>query len=249
MNKYIILGIILVLIIAGGAVYRANFLPEASRPIVTGVERDITIVVHKDTWTFEPEYIEADQGDKLNITVVNRDDYDHGFSIDAFGISQRLPALGTIFVEFVATKAGDFPYYCSVSCGAGIVNGKSRGHFDQIGRLHVKSLVSDGTGDSGSEVTSEDIVKQARQAAAVAPAHARAEELGYNTSSLEAVFDEGNVLWEDFRRTNIVDVDTLDTIAGVPSQAILYQEAKDRPVLWVFIDSNKGEVVGIFEVK
>jgi plastocyanin len=249
MNKYIILGIVLVLIIAGGAVYRANFLPEASRPIVTGVERDITIVVHKDTWTFEPEYIEADQGDKLNITVVNRDDYDHGFSIDAFGISQRLPALGTIFVEFVATKAGDFPYYCSVSCGAGIVNGESRGHFDQIGRLHVKSLVSDDSGAGAPIVGGEDIIKQARQAATIAPATEKAKEFGYNTSSLEIVFDEGNSLWKVYEQANVSEVDSRFLPTDEGFQIILYRDASGNPVLWVFIDDDKGDVIGAFEVK
>ena len=70
--------------------------------------------------------------------VVNEDEYDHGIAIDAFGISQRMPAKSTINVEFVATQVGDFQYYCSVPCGEGSVGGKKRTHFDMIGTLHVK---------------------------------------------------------------------------------------------------------------
>jgi len=137
MNKYLIIGIVLVLIIGGGVFYRANFVPDIEKDVATGENKEITIIVHENTWKFEPENIEVDQGDNVMLTIVNRDDYDHGFAIDAYGISQRMPAKETIFVEFVATKAGDFNYYCSVSCGSGMVHGEERGHFDQIGNLHV----------------------------------------------------------------------------------------------------------------
>jgi len=76
------------------------------------------------------------------MTVINEDDYDHGIAIDAFGITQRMPANSTVKVEFVATQAGDFPFYCSVPCGEGIVDGKKRTHFDMIGKLHVRSIIS-----------------------------------------------------------------------------------------------------------
>ena len=150
MNKYIIIVIVLALIIGGGAFYRANFVEDIGEIIATGVERNITIIVHENTWRFEPENIEVDQGDRLILTIVNRDEYDHGFAIDAYGISQRMPALSTIQINFVATRPGDFPYYCSVSCGSGIVDGIERGHFDQIGNLQVRSLLSE-TSNFGGE--------------------------------------------------------------------------------------------------
>ena len=85
---------------------------------------------------------------KVVMTVINEDEYDHGVSIDAYGISQRMPAMSTIKVEFVATQAGDFPFYCSVPCGACEsnaceVDGKRRGHFDMIGKLRVKDIFSE----------------------------------------------------------------------------------------------------------
>ncbi len=141
-NKYFILIIAGVVIVGGGIVYRVFFLPESSVPVTTGKTREITIVAKKNEWRFVPEVIEAERGDKIIATVVNEDDYDHGFAIEAFGISQRMPAKSTIKVEFVVTQEGDFPFFCSVPCGEGDVGGKHRTHFDMIGKLHVKSIIS-----------------------------------------------------------------------------------------------------------
>lgn len=143
MNKYIALIIVGVLILGGGVIYRAYFLPSSSRPLDTGHVREITIIAKKNEWRFEPETIEADRGDKIVATIINEDSYDHGIAIDAFGISQRMPANSTIKVEFVLTQEGDFPFYCSVPCGEGIVNGQKRTHFDMVGKIHVRSIVSD----------------------------------------------------------------------------------------------------------
>lgn len=142
MNKYFILIIIAILLIGGGVLYRVFLLPQTSVPVNTGKVREITIVSQKDHWSFDPEIIEVDRGDRVKLTVVNEDSYDHGIAIDAFGISQRMPAKGTIHIEFVATQEGDFPFYCSVPCGEGVVDGKKRTHFDMVGKMHVRSIVS-----------------------------------------------------------------------------------------------------------
>ena len=141
-NKYFIIGVVVVLIIAGGVMYRTFLLPESSAPVTTGEVKYITITAKKNEWRFEPETIEINRGDKVIATVVNEDDYDHGFAIDAFGVSQRMPASSTITVEFTATQEGDFPFYCSVPCGEGEVDGVKRTHFDMIGKIQVKSLIS-----------------------------------------------------------------------------------------------------------
>lgn len=137
MNKYLILIIVAVLILAGGVGYRVFLIPQKSVPVTTGKVREVTIIAKKDHWQFEPETIEAARGDKIVATIVNEDDYDHGFAIDALGISQRMPAKQTIKVEFVVTQEGDFPFYCSVPCGEGSVDGHKRTHFDMVGTLHV----------------------------------------------------------------------------------------------------------------
>lgn len=142
MNKYVILIIAAVLVIGGGALYRVFLLPASSVPVTTGKVREVTIIAKKDTWSFDPEIIEAERGDKIVATIINEDEYDHGIAIDAFGVSQRMPANGTIKMEFVVTQEGEFPFYCSVPCGEGIVNGKKRTHFDMVGKIHVRSIVS-----------------------------------------------------------------------------------------------------------
>lgn len=143
MNKYFILILIGVFIIGGGVFYRTYLLPEASRPVETGKIREITITSQKDRWNFMPEIIEVDRGDRIILTIVNEDDYDHGIALDAFGISQRMPANSTIKIEFVVTQEGEFPFYCSVPCGEGIVDGKKRTHFDMVGKLHVRSIINE----------------------------------------------------------------------------------------------------------
>ena len=142
MNKYIFIIGAAVLLIIGGVVYRAFLIPEKSKPVTTGKVREITVVAKKDEWRFVPETIEVERGDKIIVTAINEDSYDHGIGIDAFGISQRMPANETIIFEFVVTQEGEFPFYCSVPCGEGEVDGHKRTHFDMIGKFHVKSAGS-----------------------------------------------------------------------------------------------------------
>lgn len=142
MNKYFILIVVGIIIIGGGIFYRQFLLSDEAKPVTTGKVREVTIVAEKDKWRFIPEVIEAERGDKIVATVINEDDYDHGIAIDAFGISQRMPARSTIKIEFVVTQEGEFPFYCSVPCGEGMVDGLKRTHFDMIGKLNVRSMVS-----------------------------------------------------------------------------------------------------------
>ena len=155
MNKYVIIGILIILMLGSGFVYKTYFSSDQNRSISTGAVKEFTVVSKKLQWTFEPESISVEQGDTVKLHVINEDDFDHGVAIDAFGISQRLPALGTIDIEFVATKSGEFPFYCSVSCSdsghssfglqggvvqGGIHTGVARGHFDHIGKFIVNML-------------------------------------------------------------------------------------------------------------
>ncbi len=142
MNKFAIIGILLLVLIGGGAIYKSTnkaSQQETANAIAQGKVREITVTATKNRWEFKPDIIEVDQGDTVRLSFVNEDSYDHGVQIDAYGVSQRIPANSTAIIpEFVATKAGDYPFICSVSCGSGIVDGKERGHFDQTGILRVK---------------------------------------------------------------------------------------------------------------
>ena len=146
MNKYVLLIIFAVVVIGGGIAYKLFFLKPQNATYSSGEVKAFTVTAKKDQWAFAPEDIEVNRGDKVELTVINEDDYDHGIAIDAFGVSQRMPANQTIHVSFTATQPGDFAFYCSVPCGEGdtIVDGKKvhRGHFDMVGKLHVKDLIS-----------------------------------------------------------------------------------------------------------
>lgn len=137
MNKYIVIGLVVVFLIGAGIGYRAVG-PKANRAVVTGKVVRAKVIAIKDQWRFIPENLDVTRGDKVILEVVNEDSYDHGIAIDAFGVSQRMPAKSTITVEFTVTKDGEFPMYCSVPCGEGMVDGKKRTHFDMIGKLKVK---------------------------------------------------------------------------------------------------------------
>ncbi len=155
MNKYVVIAIVLVAILGGGMIFSSKTDTDNCSPEM-GQTRNITVVSKKLEWRFDPEVITVEKCDKVNITVVNEDNFDHGFAIDAFGISQRLPANGTININFVATKSGEFPFYCSVSCSdskstgnlqdgvvqAGPYKGVFRGHFEHIGKFIVDALKS-----------------------------------------------------------------------------------------------------------
>ena len=78
MNKYLWLIIIGVLIIGSGIGYSAFLRSEENAPVSTGVVREIAITAKKNQWRFEPEIVEVDRGDRIVLTVVNEDDYDHG---------------------------------------------------------------------------------------------------------------------------------------------------------------------------
>lgn len=188
MNKYTLLGIGLIGIIAAGIIYRVFFLPESARPVNTGIVKEITIRIPKNSWAFEPERIEVTRGDTLKLTFINEDDYDHGVGIDAYGVSQRIPARATLEVPpFVVTKAGYFQFYCSVSCSEGIAEsgpykGQKRGHFDQIGLIVVREL------DGSLPGTAAEPKKPMTPPAVIAAEAALAKELGI--SSEEIVYGE-----------------------------------------------------------
>ncbi|MCL4211591.1 MAG: Sec-dependent nitrous-oxide reductase [Phycisphaeraceae bacterium] len=70
---------------------------------------------------FKPERVEVNLGDHViwRITNVERTkDATHGFAIPGYNITASLEPGETVTIEFEATQAGAFPFYCSEFCSA-----------------------------------------------------------------------------------------------------------------------------------
>ena len=133
-NKYIGLLLFAVLLFGSGYVYEKFYRP----PEIGGVEStgntvEISIRVLKDQWKWDPEVIRVEPGDKVRLRIFNEDSYVHGFAIDVFGVNRRLSPKKETLLEFNASLAGKFNFYCSVPCGDG--------HYDQVGTILVGDKV------------------------------------------------------------------------------------------------------------
>ncbi|MFC4411710.1 hypothetical protein ACFOZY_15060 [Chungangia koreensis] len=74
----------------------------------------VEVTIHATNFEFDKKEIKANVGDTIKLTVVN-DSGAHGVGIDGYDVE----VTGGETVEFVADKAGEFEYYCSVMCGTG----------------------------------------------------------------------------------------------------------------------------------
>lgn len=130
MNKFILIIIFLAVIIVGGIVYQVYFRPASTAPIAeTGEVVVINMRIVENQWNFLPDTLKVKAGQKIVLKIFNEDSYDHGFALEAFGINRRLFPKQETVIEFVASKKGDFPFYCSVPCG--------EGHYKQTGHIII----------------------------------------------------------------------------------------------------------------
>lgn len=71
--------------------------------------------------SFDPWKLEINKGDHVTIYITNIEqttDENHGFAINEYNINVVIDPGETKTVEFVADKAGVFPYYCTNFCSA-----------------------------------------------------------------------------------------------------------------------------------
>jgi cytochrome c oxidase subunit 2 len=84
-------------------------------------EADITPVEIKITaskFEFEPSVITVQKGKPVRL-LITATDVQHGFAIEELGINKKLKPHEVTVVEFTPTRAGRFPFSCSVMCGSG----------------------------------------------------------------------------------------------------------------------------------
>ncbi len=87
-----------------------------------GKTREFSIVAKQ--WSFEPSEIRVKVGDTVRLKIRSID-VSHGLSIPDLGVNSYIEPGKETVVEFKATKAGRFPFFCSVYCGEG--HGNMRG--------------------------------------------------------------------------------------------------------------------------
>lgn len=131
MNKFIKLLLFAVFLIASGVVYQLYYRPQGIGPVkASGNILEIEMRAKENQWKWEPSDIHIKAGDTVRLKIFNEDNYDHGFAVEAFGVNKRLFPRRETVIEFIASRAGSFSFYCSVPCG--------EGHYDQIGILFVE---------------------------------------------------------------------------------------------------------------
>jgi len=116
----------------------ANDVKEAETVAVTGEAEEIDvagtvgelkeITIRAYPFSFDPDTITVNVGDIVRLTAYSEDGMEHGIAIPEFGVEMTFDYYPKT-VEFVADKAGTFPFSCSLYCGPG--------HRDMKGKLVV----------------------------------------------------------------------------------------------------------------
>jgi len=92
-------------------------------------EVEINIVARR--FHFEPSQIKVKHGQKVTINIMSVD-VTHGFSIPEYRIEEELLPNEPKVISFIADRKGNFPFVCSVICGA------SHSHASMVGNLIVE---------------------------------------------------------------------------------------------------------------
>ncbi|MBI2938618.1 MAG: cupredoxin domain-containing protein [Thaumarchaeota archaeon] len=114
-----------------------NLTKEPATAIVSPTRSNVKVIdINATQWAFKPNIIEVNRGDIVMLRISSSTDKEpsykeHGFSIPDYNIETSLPAGRVTTVVFVADKAGEFYFGCSVVCGTG--------HYDMFGKLIVRS--------------------------------------------------------------------------------------------------------------
>ncbi|MDP3026237.1 MAG: cupredoxin domain-containing protein [Nanoarchaeota archaeon] len=122
MKKWIIIGIIAILVIAGVfalKAYTGNVIKDTE--IKNTDIKEFTVKAFRFGYT--PDTITVNKGDKVKINIENFDTL-HGMRIP------ELEIRGDETLEFTADKTGEFDWYCTNMCG--------EGHMQMKGKLIVK---------------------------------------------------------------------------------------------------------------
>ena len=71
-------------------------------------------VVFDDTKIWLPSSLIVQEGDEVELTLINKLDLPHGFKLEAFGVEEVVQAKAQATVKFTAKAAGLYPYICQM---------------------------------------------------------------------------------------------------------------------------------------
>jgi plastocyanin len=71
-------------------------------------------VIFDDTKIWLPSSLIVEEGDTVELTLINTLDVPHGFKIDTFGVEAVINAKSKSTVKFTAKGAGIHPYVCQL---------------------------------------------------------------------------------------------------------------------------------------
>ena len=71
-------------------------------------------VVFDDTKIWLPSSLIVQEGDEVELTLINKLDLPHGFKLEAFGVEEVVQAKAQATVKFTARTAGLYPYICQM---------------------------------------------------------------------------------------------------------------------------------------
>ncbi|OGY58855.1 MAG: hypothetical protein A3F24_02480 [Candidatus Colwellbacteria bacterium RIFCSPHIGHO2_12_FULL_44_17] len=133
MNKNLIVGLLVVFIVIIGAVwYSGGLSPRqaeapleedlSNEPVIEGPGDRVQVVtaftVSGDNFRFSVPEMSVNVGDTVRVTFKNADKMStmkHDWKVDEFAAATKILSVGEEeTIEFVASKAGTFEYYCSV---------------------------------------------------------------------------------------------------------------------------------------
>ena len=111
---------------------RRSFLTIGLACVVMGCAKKppaerINITMKK--YEFVPAEVHVKRGQRV-LFMVTSADTQHGFHVDAFGISEPVKKGQTAEIEFEADRPGTYPMNCSIICGAM--------HDDMVGKIVVE---------------------------------------------------------------------------------------------------------------
>lgn len=88
----------------------------AMNPVEAAGPKKFTLVnvVFDGTKIWLPGSIIVNQGDEVELTLINKLEVPHGFKIDVFGIESVIAAKSKSTVKFTAKMAGVHPYICHI---------------------------------------------------------------------------------------------------------------------------------------